>query len=53
MEYKKAVQVTVFKEKSRDLIVSFVVASKAEANLLIGDIIERDGYETLVEEIED
>ena len=50
MAWQDGVTITVVKEETDELIVSLVVDSKADIPFVVGDIIEKDGYKTTVEQ---
>lgn len=50
MRYQDGVTITVVKEDTNEVIVSFVMCSHTDIPFVVGDIIEKNGYRTIVEQ---
>ena len=50
MAWQDGITITVVKQETDELIVSMVVDSKTDIPFVVGDIIEKDGYKTTVEQ---
>ena len=50
MAWQDGITITVVEEDTDELIVSLVVDSETDIPFVVGDIIEKDGYKTTVEQ---
>ena len=50
MAWQDGITITVVKEETDELIVSLVVDSETDIPFVVGNIIEKDGYKTTVEQ---
>lgn len=50
MTWQDGITITVVKEETDELIVSLVVDSETDIPFVVGNIIEKDGYKTTVEQ---
>lgn len=50
MTWQDGITITVVKEETDELIVSLVVDSETDIPFVAGNIIEKDGYKTTVEQ---